>query len=268
MPRQGGGRVSIHAPTGGATRAFLSAKSRMASFQFTRPRGARLFRSRKNAASQGFNSRAHGGRDRIDHTGFMSVFVSIHAPTGGATIRRRLSICTATFQFTRPRGARRRALNSAVTLSSFNSRAHGGRDRTVAPLSPGFGVSIHAPTGGATCRACWPRRRRASFNSRAHGGRDHRRGGDCDNLLVSIHAPTGGATWQGSPSIAKSTFQFTRPRGARPTPFPAQAFFFGFNSRAHGGRDPRIGLRSAGRRVSIHAPTGGATIASSTALTR
>ena len=80
-----------------------------------------------------------------------AVFVSIHAPTGGATSRCR-----------RP-----------LRCHSFNSRAHGGRDRlclgkTVAHLR----VSIHAPTGGATFRDA-RKFAAVSFNSRAHGGRDH-----------------------------------------------------------------------------------------------
>ena len=120
--------------------------------------------------------------------------------------------------------------------SSFNSRAHGGRDRTKSISHSCSQVSIHAPTGGATA----PRRdldaevrfnSRAhggrdggyrrweecpfSFNSRAHGGRDADRRLDRFNTVVSIHAPTGGATDSDHAFSPRREFQFTRPRGAR-----------------------------------------------------
>ena len=56
-------------------------------------------------------------------------FVSIHAPTGGATLRLGVCLWRKRFQFTRPRGARPIAI---ITIDH------------------GIVVSIHAPTGGAT----------------------------------------------------------------------------------------------------------------------
>ena len=145
-----GTRVSIHAPTGGATNLpYLTCED------------------------WSFNSRAHGGRDialmLVGMTGCVSIHaptggatygvighiteiivsihaptggatvnlctaddiagVSIHAPTGGATERGRRHGGDARFQFTRPRGARHRGVERK-----------GQRER----------VSIHAPTGGAT----------------------------------------------------------------------------------------------------------------------
>ena len=56
------------------------------------------------------------------------------------------------------------------------------------------------------------------------------------------------------------SFQFTRPRGARPSPPARGGTRPSFNSRAHGGRDPLWGgCWHQVFRVSIHAPTGGAT---------
>ena len=233
--------VSIHAPTGGATRVG-DARLQRAVFQFTRPRGARR--------GQDFH--------------FDARRVSIHAPTGGATgcgsqphnVRRfnsrahggrdSLGVTTGcgwtAFQFTRPRGARHVRAGLHRQPFGFNSRAHGGRDHGRGPLRPAGirfnsrahggrdasglridapgGVSIHAPTGGATYpwdfRGC-PRR----FNSRAHGGRD-------------VACPFVGAV---------RMFQFTRPRGARQTFCRTARRHVCFNSRAHGGRDrsPRKG---------------------------
>ena len=55
--------------------------------------------------------------------------VSIHAPTGGATFASPISGSPSAFQFTRPRGARRRIADRRLPVLCFNSRAHGGRDQ-------------------------------------------------------------------------------------------------------------------------------------------
>ena len=185
--------VSIHAPTGGATHpSCRPAQTR--TFQFTRPRGARLAGSASEIEKNGFNSRAHGGRDSQDGDAVWTDDVSIHAPTGGATYP---------------------ATRYPPSDSSFNSRAHGGRDEVVGQhefalvfqftrprgarqeltrqIAARRNVSIHAPTGGAT-------------------GRDER---GLHDRVVSIHAPTGGATEMKKYELTDETFQFTRPRGAR-----------------------------------------------------
>ena len=54
-------------------------------------------------------------------------------------------------------------------------------------------------------------------------------------------------------------FQFTRPRGARPTRRTNYLVSSGFNSRAREGRDQRIGRHTLVYCVSIHAPARGAT---------
>ena len=124
-----GGYVSIHAPTGGATR-MTDFPSQIGRFQFTRPQGAR---------------RAH----RRD--GRCRVVVSIHAPTGGATPYSFLTVASVGVSIHAPTGGA--TFLFQVVLNAFN-------------------VSIHAPTGGATAS-------------------DLR---DMATQMVSIHAPTGGAT--------------------------------------------------------------------------
>ena len=183
-----------------------------------------------------FNSRAHGGRDLILSPGSMS----------------------STFQFTRPRGARRRQTTIVKITACFNSRAHGGRDSLADLVHTLIHVSIHAPTGGAT-RGMRHTFRNQCFNSRAHGGRDTRillvqlldlvsihapTGGATRaarrrdiGRLVSIHAPTGGATYNVIRKLGVGMFQFTRPRGARRADKLSGARCIRFNSRAHGGRD-------------------------------
>ena len=75
------------------------------------------------------------------------------------------------------------------------------------------------------------------FNSRAHTGRDEA------NILLGN----------------RQQFQFTRPHGARRRSPGRTTPDAGFNSRAHTGRDPRVRDIRPARRVSIHAPTRGAT---------
>ena len=145
------------------------------------------------------------------------------------------------FQSARPRGARRTPLVKLSSCTCFNPRAHAGRDSVMVLLSSGCG----------------------SFNPRAHAGRDRQQSVDVLRAPpVSIRAPTRGAT-------ASSASQ---PAGLRR-----------FNPRAHAGRDlaHRLGIgrprefqsarprgarqreRGAGpaaARVSIRAPTRGATV--------
>ena len=141
--------VSIHAPTRGATKT-KSMPSCSVLFQFTRPHGARrMFRCKDNPRT-GFNSRAHAGRDPPLGAQPLAVSVSIHAPTRGATHDKREGDGNVQFQFTRPRWARllpmvhyglwhvlihapTRGATPFLALrllstTSFNSRAHAGRD--------------------------------------------------------------------------------------------------------------------------------------------
>ena len=228
-------------------------------FQFTRPRGARP----------------------APHKSARRPLVSIHAPTGGATGPQSAARGPMLFQFTRPRGARhayrtRLRQNNRVSIHAptggatasrtegddhprFNSRAHGGRDRRRSP-----------PGGG-------PRR----FNSRAHGGRDFPALPPLGSRDVSIHAPTGGATGRAGEAHHVHTFQFTRPRGARPETSSSRGSRRTFQfTRPRGARLSKFETlkevvkfqftRPRGARlrhlwtfgilrVSIHAPTGGAT---------
>ena len=147
--------------------------------------------------------------------------VSIHAPTGGATSPSSLHSASLVFQSTRPRGAR---------LHLF---------RILLKILRGF-------------------------NPRAHGGRDLRLLGLCLAAgEVSIHAPTGGATARSAPSWRSGCSFNPRAHGGRDQILLLRdTITAGFNPRAHGGRDRGTQARAGGDdRVSIHAPTGGATVA-------
>ena len=101
-------------------------------------------------------------------------YVSIHAPTRGATGNSRRHLWQFKFQSTHPHGVRHH-LNSLLTYKriSFNPRTHTGCDPALRLHHRSISkVSIHAPTRGAT-----------------------KSGAGCRfNYKVSIHAPTRGAT--------------------------------------------------------------------------
>ena len=127
-PRRGSrSSVSIHAPARGAT-LIPQRPLFFSRFQFTRPQGARREVIYNFVFLRGFNSRARKGRDTIGGRRLWLREVSIHAPARGATppIERTAQVIAvlihapargatmadhaptrqATFQFTRPQGAR------------------------------------------------------------------------------------------------------------------------------------------------------------------
>ena len=252
--------VSIHARTGRAT--ARRGRKRAATWRFnSRAHGARdLSCCRKSARSSGFNSRAHGARDGGGRGGGASGVVSIHARTGRATPCRVFPPPHFWFQFTRARGARPARQQDGDGRDAFQfTRARGARlpRRRLPHL---LRVSIHARTGRATFR----RRRRWSgrfrFNSRAHGARDLPRRALNPPPHVSIHARTGRATAHPFPVLYFHQFQFTRARGARPSPPPpAQCRAMFQFTRARGARPMSLDKSVKGHRVSIHARTGRAT---------
>ena len=121
----------------------------------------------------------------------------------------------------------------------FNPRAHAGRDNVASDAATFDGVSIHAPTRGATAGYVDTAPVDKFQSTRPRGARRRAPAADLDKGGVSIHAPTRGAT-------------------GFPCTFPDVAKRF--NPRAHAGRDgnnvPVLGKAL----VSIHAPTRGATI--------
>ena len=162
--------VSIHAPTGGATGRA----------------GGRVY--------QGcFNSRAHGGRDRVVARARHGRAFQFTRPRGARLLRIPMLDKPYPFQFTRPRGARH---------LTPNCRNYGR-------------VSIHAPTGGAT-RAAPAVDVSRRFNSRAHGGRDICWTNLATNfLLFQFTRPRGARPDEIERINEQFVFQFTRPRGAR-----------------------------------------------------
>ena len=188
--------------------------------------------------STGFNPRAHVGRDkRKPH--FLCVYgVSIHAPTWGATTDVIINSTKEWFQSTRPRGARPSTASLRCRTTSFNPRAHVGRDPFYKPLQLFKRVSIHAPTWGATHQALVTAVLSAVSIHAPTWGATPSAIFLPASLPVSIHAPTWGATLRETSSSSTPSF----------------------NPRAHVGRDvPHRHTERAAQGVSIHAPTWGAT---------
>ena len=165
-------RVSIHAPTWGATAWPVDSAHTSTKFQSTRPRGARQQRPDIRPQYCSFNPRAHVGRDQERDHKAAAHLVSIHAPTWGATGSRRIYFRSYRFQSTRPRGARRRQPQKQQHKKKFQStRPRGARRSPTA--SKGMGVRFQSTRPrGARPTAAKNNSTRKSFNPRAHVGRD------------------------------------------------------------------------------------------------
>ena len=125
---------------------------------------------------------------------YQNLIVSIHAPTWGATGNADGKCgVRILFQSTLPHGERLARALLTSSLQGFNPRSHMGSDCRLWSSTICFGVSIHAPTWGAT----WRNVTRLSL------------------IPVSIHAPTWGATHYPSSRPTLQPFQSTLPHGER-----------------------------------------------------
>ena len=141
--------VSIHAPTWGATQSSKD-KEIAALFQSTLPHGERHDERRANIlanefqstlphgerqdnhcpcfAINGFNPRSHMGSDMKIKLFKVNVYVSIHAPTWGATTVLCQILLLRLFQSTLPHGERHHQVSSWSSGRCFNPRSHMGSD--------------------------------------------------------------------------------------------------------------------------------------------
>ena len=193
-----------------------------------------------------------------------------------------MAMMAAIFQSTHPRGVRLILKRLLERLPNFNPRTHVGCDARSGEYRRISGISIHAPTWGATKRyqndwslrifqSTHPRGVRLRLQTQLSTQRvfqsTHPRGVRqspcrCPSLPrpISIHAPTWGATPWVVVWIISGEFQSTHPRGVRRyqqrgTRDDTQYF----NPRTHVGCDSRPRQTRLGRWISIHAPTWGAT---------
>ena len=234
-----GEQVSIHAPTRGAT-AVRSAGLSTGSVSIHAPtRGATLSDIELAAEFK----------------------VSIHAPTRGATLLPgHLGPGPPGFN-PRSHAGSDVAHRPRVTLwPRFNPRSHAGSDGDKGYLILSDGVSIHAPTRGATAAGSQAPSLSWRFNPRSHAGSDpvlafgNQRPG-CFN--PRSHAGSDACSLADGCGVR--TFQSTLPRGERLNGTGQGANGFCFNPRSHAGSDQKWMVARQVAGVSIHAPTRGAT---------
>ena len=210
-----------------------------------------------------FNPRSHEGSDSgYYHQGDRSC-ISIHAPTRGATRRRlRLLLHPVEFQSTLPRGERRctsnkRSMHRAYFNPrshegsdgipdahdpehvNFNPRSHEGSDEKKDSQARRSGISIHAPTRGATSLFRQLTQNDCNFNPRSHEG------SDINRAMHIVHAtvfqstlPRGERHLQNMQQKKILIFQSTLPRGERRYyDLVTQHRVNNFNPRSHEGSD-------------------------------
>ena len=168
--------------------------------------------------TRGFNPRTHMGCDEIARQITQEIYVSIHAPTWGATMRvRDIDFVISEFQSTHPHGVRHVIKMLCCKSNKFQSthphgvrlfkivefaqpvlfqstHPHGVRLFLINAFNFTVKVSIHAPTWGATPCCRGGREPYPSFNPRTHMGCDINTNMTYESFDVSIHAPTWGAT--------------------------------------------------------------------------
>ena len=149
-----GTKVSIHAPTRGATISKIKRIKRKM-FQSTHPRGVRHTHRHGSYICQEFQStHPRGVRRQSISMIAESPLVSIHAPTRGATLKSLSCNIILLFQSTHPRGVRLNPVGHYLNYSSFNPRTHEGCDSEIvtgASIPPSFNPRTHE---GCDCIFC------------------------------------------------------------------------------------------------------------------
>ncbi len=243
----GHGQISIHAPMKGATSSTITLSPPGMEFQSTLPRRERHHRRPRQATNYLFQStlpRRERPPPWFDSP--KNVKISIHAPTKGATDKRFHSSRHKAFQSTLPRRERPFKRCAPTGSTYFNPRSHEGSDSLKYHILNCMGISIHAPTKGATYRMLSPV---SHIGISIHAPTK----GATSFLLIStlsssisIHAPTKGATLDCQTMEGVRRFQSTLPRRERPSR--------NFSCASANG-------------ISIHAPTKGATTPAGRILT-
>ena len=121
--------ISIHAPTRGATVDVMATYKDFIDF----------------------NPRSHKGSDLFTAFSAVTMSISIHAPTRGATISP--LICIRFANHFNPRSHKGSDVNPEISGAidkDFNPRSHKGSDDADLAIDGYAGISIHAPTRGAT----------------------------------------------------------------------------------------------------------------------
>ena len=165
------------------------------------------------------------------------------------------------FQSTLPRGERRFCNSGNKTCYClFQSTLPRGERRTKQlPICSNCYISIHAPTRGATKLAQLDRCVDVFQSTLPRGERHSHDGTKGERENISIHAPTRGATSCKKIKALLVAFQSTLPRGERPLFHSLFHTINNFNPRSHEGSDAISCKNKRKCKISIHAPTRGAT---------
>ena len=145
------GEISIHAPTCGATHRCRSCHHGNGYFNPRTHVGCDLNGKWNLIDTQDFNPRTHVGCDGIDIFNYTTFYISIHAPTWGATSDTVKPDDTSSISIHAP--------TWGATLEP-RRRVHAQN------------ISIHAPTWGATGKKSGKKTQKRDFNPRTHVGCD------------------------------------------------------------------------------------------------
>ena len=187
--------VSIHAPTWGATYRETYFETHKW-FQSTLPRGERLHKFVGNTKMISFNPRSHVGSDHA-HEFTATVLPSFNPRSHvGSDIYRLANNCSfEVFQSTLPRGER-----LYIFIYYFRNKT----------------VSIHAPTWGATLSSYFPRLNNRPFQSTLpRGERPSRARTYTRTQTFQSTLPRGERHSLNIDTIRAAVFQSTLPRGER-----------------------------------------------------
>ena len=216
--------VSIHAPTRGATqkRAIAAQKQEFQSTHLREVRHRVLCASTPQSVS--IHEPTRGATILFTYAPYV-IHVSIHAPTRGATSS--VSSSSPTCTCFNPRTYERCDYSSGDIVACkrvFQSTHLREVRQGVEFLQAAYGVSIHAPTRGAT-----------SWQGLFHLVK-----------IVSIHAPTRGATKRGHQQGHRRRVSIHAPtRGATSSPLGSCPILVGFNPRTYERCDSHLLARIA-----------------------
>ena len=172
----------------------------------------------------------------------IDIDISIHAPTGGATILKAPTQSAFQISIHAPTGgATALDIQRRACTTNFNPRSHGGSDIKCEKVIGQVKISIHAPTGGATVTpiAASLGITTISIHAPTGGATVRKEVFTAKTSKISIHAPTGGATKLIRQQETRNLFQSTLPRGERRNRNRRQSNSFDFNPRSHGGSDSK-----------------------------
>ena len=143
--------ISIHAPTRGATLGQINLSEPHTDFNPRSHEGSDLECQKSWEPKNYFNPRSHEGSDGCSDIADQVDYISIHAPTRGATALIAIGVALYKFQSTLPRGERHFVLLITHTF---------------------IYISIQAPTRGASKLGFKPTSKGYNFNPRSHEGSD------------------------------------------------------------------------------------------------